>query len=347
MLEQIVGDIEDEFDETEEDSIFPEGENQWRVRAATEISHFNDVFGSKLPDDEYDSVGGWMGGRLGRIPRRGDHAEIDGLRIEVARGDARRALWLRVRRLAGPHSAPIPPKHEPPPRGRLLRGAASLTLAGAAHALTFAPGPLPGWALAITQVLALAVAARVTLYAPSARQSWARGWLFSFATYALGLYWIFISLHRYGDLAAPLAAAAVLLLSAFLAIFPATACALARHAPLEPDSPPARALTGALTWAALWAGFEWVRAVLLTGFPWLNIGYAHVDSPLAGWAPLLGVHGMAWRPSPRRRSPRCGSPRARPRWTAGARWPPASRWRWPRPAGCWPASTGRALSASR
>ena len=78
-----------------------------RVRA-TEISHFNDVFGSKLPDDEYDSVGGWMGGRLGRIPRRGDHAEIDGLRIEVARGDARRALWLRVRRLAGPHSAPNP-----------------------------------------------------------------------------------------------------------------------------------------------------------------------------------------------------------------------------------------------
>ena len=117
----------------------------------------------------------------------------------------------------------------PTPRGRLLRGAAGLTLAGAAHAPTFAPGPLPGWALAITQVLALAVAARVTLYAPSARQSWARGWLFSFATYALGLYWIFISLHRYGDLAAPLAAAAVLLLSAFLAIFPATACALARR----------------------------------------------------------------------------------------------------------------------
>lgn len=183
----------------------------------------------------------------------------------------------------------------PTPRGRLLRGAAGLTLAGAAHALTFAPGPLPDWALAITQVLALAVAARVTLYAPSARLSWARGWLFSFATYALGLYWIFISLHRYGDLAAPLAAAAVLLLSAFLAIFPATACALARrYAPLEPDSRPARALTGALTWAALWAGFEWVRAVLLTGFPWLNIGYAHVDSPLAGWAPLLGVHGMAF-----------------------------------------------------
>ena len=192
---------------------------------------------------------------------------------------------------------PIPPQSHrsmsPTPRGRLLRGAAGLTLAGAAHALTFAPGPLPGWALAITQVLALAVAARVTLYAPSARQSWARGWLFSFATYALGLYWIFISLHRYGDLAALLAAAAVLLLSAFLAIFPATACALARrYAPLEPDSPPARALTGADLGRPVGRLRMGARGAAHR-LSWLNIGYAHVDSPLAGWAPLLGVHGMA------------------------------------------------------
>jgi len=104
VLEQIVGDIEDEFDETEEVSIFPEGENQWRVLAATDISHFNEVFGCQLPDDEYDSVGGWLGGQLGRIPRRGDHADFDGLRLEVARGDARRAIWLRVKRLATPQT---------------------------------------------------------------------------------------------------------------------------------------------------------------------------------------------------------------------------------------------------
>ncbi len=181
------------------------------------------------------------------------------------------------------------------PRSHKLRGAAGLVLAGAAHALTFSPGPLPDWALAATQVLMLAIAARVTLYAPSAKQAWLRGWLFSFATYALGLYWIFISLHRYGDLAAPLAVAAVLALSAFLALFPATAGALARrYAPLEAGSPPARILSGTLAWAAMWAAFEWLRAVLLTGFPWLNIGYAQIDGPISGWAPLLGVHGMAF-----------------------------------------------------
>ncbi|ASC66002.1 apolipoprotein N-acyltransferase [Achromobacter denitrificans] len=181
------------------------------------------------------------------------------------------------------------------PRGRFLRGAAGLLLAGAVHALTFSPGPLPDWALAATQILMLAVAARVTLYAPSARQAWARGWLFGFATYALGLYWIFISLHRYGDLPAPLSVAAVLALSAFLALFPACASALARrYAPLSADASPSRILSGTLAWAAMWAAFEWLRAVLLTGFPWLNIGYAQIDGPIAGWAPLLGVHGMAF-----------------------------------------------------
>ncbi len=97
VLEQIVGDIEDEFDEDEE-SIFPEGENQWRLLASTDIDHFNDTFGIQLPDDEYDSVGGWLGGRLGRIPRRGDTAEFGDLAFEVIRADPRRALWLRVRR---------------------------------------------------------------------------------------------------------------------------------------------------------------------------------------------------------------------------------------------------------
>ncbi|CAP44000.1 HlyC/CorC family transporter [Bordetella petrii] len=98
VLEQIVGDIEDEFDDDDEQSIFPEGDNQWRLMASTEISHFNEAFSTDLPDDEYDSVGGWLGGQLGRIPRRGDSAAHGDLLIEVIRADARRALWLRAKR---------------------------------------------------------------------------------------------------------------------------------------------------------------------------------------------------------------------------------------------------------
>ncbi|MBO9354975.1 apolipoprotein N-acyltransferase [Bordetella petrii] len=182
---------------------------------------------------------------------------------------------------------------------RSWRAALGLAAAGAAHALAFAPGPLPAWSLALVQVIALACVAHATLQAPRVRQALLRGWLFNFASYSLGLYWIFISLHRYGGLAAPLAVAGVLALSAFLALFPGAACALARWLcpPArqgQPDPSPARRLlVAAMAWAAAWAFLEWLRATVLTGFPWLNIGYAHVDSPLAGWAPVLGVHGMA------------------------------------------------------
>lgn len=99
VLEEIVGDIEDEYDEDDEVSIVPEGENQWRLMASTDISHFNDTFHTDLSDEEYDSVGGWLGGELGRIPKRGDSAVHGDLRLEVIRADARRALWLRARRL--------------------------------------------------------------------------------------------------------------------------------------------------------------------------------------------------------------------------------------------------------
>lgn len=109
VLEQIVGDIEDEFDEDDESTVFAEGDNQWRVLATTDIDKFNVTFSATLPDDDYDSVGGWLGGQLGRIPRRGDHAERDGLHIQVVRGDARRPLWLRVKRLSAETSETAPP----------------------------------------------------------------------------------------------------------------------------------------------------------------------------------------------------------------------------------------------
>jgi apolipoprotein N-acyltransferase len=172
-----------------------------------------------------------------------------------------------------------------------------LMVAGAIHAMTFAPGVLPSWSLAALQILSLAWVAHATIWATSARKAFFNGWLFGFANFAIGLYWIFVSLHYYGGLAAPLAVAGVLVLSAFLALYPALACLIARWlCPPAPAHAPASAgalLVSALTWAAAWSLLEWIRATALTGFPWLNIGFAHVDSPIAGWAPLLGIHGMA------------------------------------------------------
>jgi len=105
VLEQIVGAIEDEFDDDGEQTIFAEGEGVWRVMATTDIADFNAELHAQLPDDEYDTVGGWLAAELDRIPRRGDTAQHGDLRIEVLRADARRALWLRVRRAAEPAPA--------------------------------------------------------------------------------------------------------------------------------------------------------------------------------------------------------------------------------------------------
>jgi len=102
VLEQIVGAIEDEFDDDGEQTIFAEGPDAWRVMATTDIADFNVTLHAQLPDDEYDTVGGWLAAELDRIPRRGDTARHGDLRIDVLRADAKRALWLRVRRASEP-----------------------------------------------------------------------------------------------------------------------------------------------------------------------------------------------------------------------------------------------------
>lgn len=98
VLEQIVGEIEDEYDVEGEKTIFSDGNNAWRVMATTEIETFNETVATNLPEGDYDTIGGWLAHELGRIPKRGDICRHQDLQIEVLRADARRALWLRVRR---------------------------------------------------------------------------------------------------------------------------------------------------------------------------------------------------------------------------------------------------------
>ena len=106
VLEQIVGDIEDEYDEDAEKTIFQTGANSWRAMGITDIEVFNKTFETKLPDDDYDTIGGWLAAALGRIPRRGDTLAHAGLNITVVGADARRALWLHIQLETSASAAP-------------------------------------------------------------------------------------------------------------------------------------------------------------------------------------------------------------------------------------------------
>src|SRR6266702_3101624 len=102
VLEQIVGDIEDEYDFDEsEDNIVREQSGYYRVKAQTEIADFNKVFGTQFSDTEFDTVGGLVLHRLGRLPKRGEVITVGGLRFQVLRGDSRRLHVLQVQRPPG------------------------------------------------------------------------------------------------------------------------------------------------------------------------------------------------------------------------------------------------------
>src|SRR5215212_7562580 len=97
VLEQIVGDIEDEYDFDEvEDNIVQEKSGLYRVKAMTEIEDFNEKFGTDFSDDEFDTIGGLVLKRFGRVPKRGEQVTMEGFTFKVARADSRRLHLLEV-----------------------------------------------------------------------------------------------------------------------------------------------------------------------------------------------------------------------------------------------------------
>jgi len=119
------------------------------------------------------------------------------------------------------------------------------------------------------------------------RAAAATAFAYGLGFFVCGVSWIYVSLHDFGAMPAPVAAAVTLLFCAFLALFPAAVgYACARIA--APD-----AARWGLAAPALWMLSEWLRGWIFTGFPWLALGYSQVPgSPLAGYAPLLGIHGV-------------------------------------------------------
>jgi magnesium and cobalt transporter len=238
VLEQIVGDIEDEYDfDEEEDNILSIKEGQlgprWRVKALTEIAQFNEEIGTDLPEDDVDTIGGLVANHLGRMPHKGDVFDLGNLRFEVLRADARQVHVLLVEKL------PLAEDGAWRRRRNTRRS--------------------PDWPTAPAAAVA-------------------------------GFYWLYISMHTYGGMAAPVAACAVLLLGMAMALY--TACATGFAAWLRGRWRASDAVLLLAFLPALWALSEWLRGTVFTGFPWSSIGYAHNVSPLAGYAPLVGVYGI-------------------------------------------------------
>jgi magnesium and cobalt transporter len=100
VLEQIVGDIEDEYDfDEDEDNIIADASNMWRVKAATEIADFNEATGGSFSDEECDTVGGLAVKAFGKLPKRDDQIMLAGFRFKVLRADSRRVHLFQVERV--------------------------------------------------------------------------------------------------------------------------------------------------------------------------------------------------------------------------------------------------------
>ena len=121
----------------------------------------------------------------------------------------------------------------------------------------------------------------------SPRDAAKHGFWFGAGLFLTGTYWIYISVAVFGQVPVALALflmlGLVLLMSLFLAL---TGSLISRLANGEP-------WLLLLVAPAVWVAVEWLRGWFLTGFPWLGLGYSHIDSPLAGWAPVIGVYGIS------------------------------------------------------
>ncbi|GIZ52982.1 apolipoprotein N-acyltransferase [Noviherbaspirillum aridicola] len=170
----------------------------------------------------------------------------------------------------------------------LTRHAPLLAMAaGALNVFAFAPFGL--WPL---QIATLALAFLLVLGSAGWRSAALIGAAYGFGWLAAGVHWLYISMHYHGGLPAWLAVLAVGVLALGMGgSFAALAFGAARA--MQQKLGASRTAGALLILPGWWALAEWSRGWFLTGFPWLSSGYAHSDGPLSGFAPLVGVYGLA------------------------------------------------------
>ena len=155
-------------------------------------------------------------------------------------------------------------------------------LGGALQSLAFAP-------VACAPLGILCLALLWWLWdAASPRRAASTGFAFGAGLFLTGTYWLYTSIHVFGK--APLAIAIVLMLGlvAFMGAYTAALGWLLRR-----YAPPGQCLRLLALYPAAWVLMEWVRGWFLSGFPWLAVGYSQIDTPLAGYAPVVGIYGVS------------------------------------------------------
>ena len=181
-------------------------------------------------------------------------------------------------------------------RTGLLAGLGGLLLAASVAWPVSVPGLAAlsqGSSLWWLQVLALGLLCRSLQNAATLRQAWWSGWVFATGWLVATFWWLVVAMHVYGGLGAPLAVLATVLLAAALAVYYALAGLVYWHLSCRHPRGAGRVTTGSLLFAALWTMAEMARGTWLTGFGWGAVGYAHVDGPLAFYAPWVGAYGLS------------------------------------------------------
>lgn len=123
----------------------------------------------------------------------------------------------------------------------------------------------------------------------SSRLSFWYGWLFGLTFFGCGVYWVYISIHHFGNAPIPLAILILALLVTFMALYPALQGYLLNR--IFPQNDWRKFL---VAFPAIWVILEWLRGWVITGFPWLFLGYSHIDSLLRGWATVFGAYGVSF-----------------------------------------------------
>ena len=164
------------------------------------------------------------------------------------------------------------------------KGNAVALIAGAILPLSFSP----------FHFYPLAIVSLVLLFASwqnmSARQAAWRGFLFGIGMFGVGVSWIYVAIHDFGQASVFLAGLLTALFVCFLALYLAALAWLIKRI----SGPMLTSLDMILLLPVAWLGFEWFKAWFLTGFPWLELGVSQIDGPLAGYTPVLGVLGVSW-----------------------------------------------------